>query len=285
MTLSSTSETLEIGQSVTLVATPRDATGTALTGRTITWSTSAPAVATVTGGVVTAVSAGPATITASSEGKTATAQITVNAPPPLTCNATTPTGRLDTTGPSKFIYVTNGNWRIEIVGWTITIIQPNAQVKIENWGSTPPTNLGPGAAMGHENLNGKHIKDWMTQRRTNILPDGTVITLDGVGPTTGRVSIYDVDQTHRLANTLGEATVVWSCLHGMFGEAEEADGETSRLRTDGEGWIWELIHDQAGPDGNPGEKVPNIQLLARTFFNNPNQVNDFFDDPRLGHTE
>lgn len=283
MTLSSTNETLEIGQSVTLVATPRDATGTALAGRTIAWSSSAPAVATVTGGVVTAVSAGPATITASSEGKTATAQITVNAPP-LTCAATAPTGRLQTTGPNAWIYMTNGNWRVDIVGWTITIRDPDGRVKIENWGSTPATQLGPGAAMGHENLNGKHIKDWLTQRRTNLLPDGTVITLDGVGPTTGRVSIYDVDQTHRLANTVGEATLVWSCAHPMFGEAEEADGETSRLRDDGTGWVWEMVHDQAGPDGTPGPKVPNNQPLARTVFDNPNQVNDYYDDPRLGHT-
>jgi uncharacterized protein YjdB len=48
----------------------------------ITWSTNAAAVATVAGGVVTAVSAGSAVITATSEGKSGTATITVTPPPP-----------------------------------------------------------------------------------------------------------------------------------------------------------------------------------------------------------
>ncbi len=65
-----------------LSATPRDANGTALSGRTISWSTSASGVATVTSaGLVTAVSPGEATITATSEGRSGSAVITVNASP------------------------------------------------------------------------------------------------------------------------------------------------------------------------------------------------------------
>jgi alpha-tubulin suppressor-like RCC1 family protein len=73
---------VQVGGTTTLTATPRDANNAALTGRTITWSTSAAAVATVAGGVVTAVSAGSAIITATSEGKSGTATITVTSPPP-----------------------------------------------------------------------------------------------------------------------------------------------------------------------------------------------------------
>jgi alpha-tubulin suppressor-like RCC1 family protein len=54
-----------------------------LTGRVITWSTSSSAIATVANGVVTAVSAGTATITATSEGRNGTAMVTVTAPPAL----------------------------------------------------------------------------------------------------------------------------------------------------------------------------------------------------------
>jgi alpha-tubulin suppressor-like RCC1 family protein len=71
-----------VGATTTLTATPRDASNTALTGRSITWSTNAAAVATVANGVVTAVSAGSAVITATSEGKSGTATITVTPPPP-----------------------------------------------------------------------------------------------------------------------------------------------------------------------------------------------------------
>jgi uncharacterized protein YjdB len=76
-----TSAPLVIGGTVTLSATTKDAAGNTLAGRTVTWSTSDPSVATVNGGVVTAVAVGTATITATSEGKSAAAQITVTLAP------------------------------------------------------------------------------------------------------------------------------------------------------------------------------------------------------------
>jgi uncharacterized protein YjdB len=67
-----------VGQTAQLVATPKDASGNALSGRVVTWVSSAPAVATVNGtGRVTGVAGGAATITATSEGKSGSAAITV----------------------------------------------------------------------------------------------------------------------------------------------------------------------------------------------------------------
>jgi len=69
-----------VGQTATLSAVIKDAAGNTLTGRTVAWTTSAAAVATVsTSGVVTGVAPGTATITATSEGKSGTAAITVPA--------------------------------------------------------------------------------------------------------------------------------------------------------------------------------------------------------------
>lgn len=79
-----TSASLLVGGTVTLSATTKDAAGNALTGRTITWSTSDMSVATVNNGVVTAQALGTATITATSEGKSASAQITVTVAPVAT---------------------------------------------------------------------------------------------------------------------------------------------------------------------------------------------------------
>ena len=65
-----------------LAATTRDAAGTALAGRTVVWTSSNPAVATVSGtGLVTAVAPGSATITATAEGVAGAAAITVTARP------------------------------------------------------------------------------------------------------------------------------------------------------------------------------------------------------------
>ncbi|MGE0441821.1 MAG: Ig-like domain-containing protein [Gemmatimonadales bacterium] len=65
-------------ETVQLTATPRDAAGTALTGRSIAWASNASGVATVSAsGLVSAVAAGSATISATSEGQTGSAAVTV----------------------------------------------------------------------------------------------------------------------------------------------------------------------------------------------------------------
>jgi trimeric autotransporter adhesin len=64
------SASLLVGATQTLTATPKDAAGNVLTGRTVAWSSSDQSIATVSsGGLVTAVAAGSTTITATSEGK------------------------------------------------------------------------------------------------------------------------------------------------------------------------------------------------------------------------
>jgi hypothetical protein len=66
------------GTTLQLMATPRDAQGDPLTGRTVTWSSSDNAIATVDDyGLVTGVDYGDATITATSEGVDGSAEITV----------------------------------------------------------------------------------------------------------------------------------------------------------------------------------------------------------------
>ncbi|HEX6809389.1 MAG TPA: Ig-like domain-containing protein [Gemmatimonadaceae bacterium] len=82
VSMSPTSASMVTGDTITFTATPRDSTGTALGGRTITWSSSNAAIAKVSSaGLVTAVAVGSATITATSEGKTGTAGVTVFVPP------------------------------------------------------------------------------------------------------------------------------------------------------------------------------------------------------------
>jgi uncharacterized protein YjdB len=80
--VSPASASITVGQTVQLAATPKDANGNPLTGRTVTWATSNATVAAVSGnGLVSGAVAGTATITASSEGKSGTAAVTVTVPP------------------------------------------------------------------------------------------------------------------------------------------------------------------------------------------------------------
>jgi uncharacterized protein YjdB len=83
-----------------LSATPKDVLGNALTGRTITWASSNAAVATVSQtGLVTGVTIGSATITATSETKSGTSTVTVTQAPvaTVTVSPSSPTVNEDAT--------------------------------------------------------------------------------------------------------------------------------------------------------------------------------------------
>ena len=78
ITINPASATTSVGQSVTLGAQTLDAAGNVLAGRVVGWSSSNQNVATVSNtGVVTGVTAGTVTISASSEGQTGVATVQV----------------------------------------------------------------------------------------------------------------------------------------------------------------------------------------------------------------
>src|SRR5207247_6627682 len=85
--------TVVVGATVQLAGTAKDAAGTPLTGRAVTWQTSDATIATVdASGLVTGKAAGgPVTITATSEGKSGTSAVTVTAIPVATVDVTPPT--------------------------------------------------------------------------------------------------------------------------------------------------------------------------------------------------
>ncbi len=78
ITVSAPSTQLEIGSNIQLSARAVDSKGTTLTGRVLTWQSSQPAIATVdNSGIVSGLTPGSTTITASSEGVSGTVQLTV----------------------------------------------------------------------------------------------------------------------------------------------------------------------------------------------------------------
>src|SRR5712671_3275377 len=89
--VSPTTASISTGTTVQLTATPKDAAGNPLAGRTVTWTTSNATIATVdVNGVVTGKAAGgPVTITATSEGKSGTSAVTIT-PAPVDSVAVTP---------------------------------------------------------------------------------------------------------------------------------------------------------------------------------------------------
>ncbi len=82
VTVAPTTGSVNVGATIALTGTAKDAGGAILAGRVFAWGTANAAIATVTAaGVVRGVAGGTVTITGTSEGKRATASITVIVPP------------------------------------------------------------------------------------------------------------------------------------------------------------------------------------------------------------
>src|SRR5206468_2953135 len=148
--VSPTSASVSVGQTVQLAATPKDANGNPLTGRTVTWSSGNTAVATVSAsGLVTGVSAGAATITATSEGKSGTAAITVTAPPapaPVATVAVSPASASVAAGQAvQLSAVTKDSAGTVLTGRTVTWASSNSGIASVS-GSGFVTGVTVGAA-------------------------------------------------------------------------------------------------------------------------------------------
>ncbi len=101
-----------VGATTQLAATLTDASGAVLTGRTLTWSSSNPAVATVSAsGLEKGITSGSATITATSEGRSGTAAITVTASKPGTVSTLSVSGTTTSSATLSFTEVGDGTGR------------------------------------------------------------------------------------------------------------------------------------------------------------------------------
>ncbi len=125
VTVSPASATRDPGQTVQLTATAKNRKGAVVTGVVFTWSSSAPAVATVSStGLVTAVAPGTATISATGGGKTGKSTITVNAPPP-------PPGSVTIVAAGDIAQCNNGNDEatallVDNIPGTVAVLGDNA---------------------------------------------------------------------------------------------------------------------------------------------------------------
>ncbi len=111
VTITPASASVLTGQTAQLAATTTDSAGNVLTERSVTWTSNNSGVASVSGsGLVSAGSAGSALITATSEGKSGTATVTVTSPAasPGTVTDLAVTGVTDTSATLSFTEVTDG---------------------------------------------------------------------------------------------------------------------------------------------------------------------------------
>jgi uncharacterized protein YjdB len=140
VSLSPASISLTTGQAQSLAANVLDASGNILSGQTITWTSSNPAVATVVGGLVTGVVAGNATITAVSGVASGSAAVTVTStvtpPPPPPPSGSWPNA------PSSYPTLSDQPWDVlNTLGWTDIWDHTGAAVVQDGTAPFSPNNV------------------------------------------------------------------------------------------------------------------------------------------------
>lgn len=145
VTVSLASAGLVPGGTTQASALLRSSAGATLTGRTITWNSSATGVATVsTTGLVTAVSEGSATITATSEGQSGGAQLTVAPPPVATVTVTLSAGTVTAGSTPQATAVLRDAGGAELAGRTVTWSSSEVGVATVVPGTGAITAVAPG---------------------------------------------------------------------------------------------------------------------------------------------
>ena len=205
LTLNKTSLSLAVGGSETLVATPNGG----LTG-TLSWTSSNPNVATVANGVVTAVSAGTATITAKIGDYSATCQVTVSestVEPPIDDDP--PQSGTFTISRSSFSIETGQYafypWSAGgIQGVAFIFASKTTQLQFNNdkahyyLASTTPVS-GVLTEITIETVNGKAWELLTSNTAYGEEPAGTAVPTEGTpqGTSTGKIYTWTLDGTHK----------------------------------------------------------------------------------------
>ena len=225
---------LTTGGTQQVTATPRDAQGNAL-ARPVTWQSANTNVATVQGGVITAVGPGSTTVTAASEGKTGTVTVTVTPPAIASVTVAPSTATVNvaaTTTLTATVRDVNG------------AVVPSAQVM---WSSDKPlmasvtqagvvTGLLPGTATITAAFGGKSGTATIT---VVLAPVGTVT----VTPSTLNLRDRDNQRTGQLTATIRDALgniltgrqVTWSSSNTSVASVSPTTGPTTTVTANDRG--------------------------------------------------
>jgi trimeric autotransporter adhesin len=206
--MSPAATTLLVGQTQTITATPRDSTGAALTGRGIAWSTSNAVVGPISAtGVFTAVTPGTTTLTASSEGVSSSAAITV-IPVPVASVAITPA--------TRSLYVTQTQ---QLTSSTLDSIGGTLTGRTTTWSSSAPavatvsatglvTAVAPGTATITGTSEGKSSTSVITVSLVPIV--SVTLTAPRTGVRIGEDMLLTATPRDSINGALTGRVVTWS---------------------------------------------------------------------------
>lgn len=205
------SDTVVTGATVTYTATPRDAAGATLTGRSITWSSANTAIATVNAsGVVTGVAAGSTTIRATSEGVQGTAAILVTVRPVATVMVGPSVDTVNVGASAPFTVTLRDATGATLTGRTVTWSSTNTAVATVN-----ASGVVTGVAAGTATIRATSETIVGTATMLVVTPPPAPVATVTVGPTSsgayvGASAQFSVTLRDAAGNALTGRTVTWS---------------------------------------------------------------------------
>ena len=210
--VSLTAQSLTVGQSTQASAVLRDASGTILTGRTVTWTSAAPTLATVSAsGAVTTIAAGTATIVATSEGQSGSATLVIGnpAPPPVATVSLSATSTSMLVGQSQPIAVTVKDAQGNVLGTrTIAWSSSNLGVLTVSPSGTAQA-IGAGTANITATSEGKSASITLTVTAP-IEPVASVSVSGTTSITAGQTTQLTATARDGRSVVLSGRTVIWS---------------------------------------------------------------------------
>ena len=242
--VSPASSTLAIGLTQQLTAATKDASGNALTGRTVAWTSSDTTVARVnSSGLVTTIAAGPATITATSEGISGTASVTVTPPAPVATVAVTPaTASIPIGATQQLTAATRDSAGNVLTGRSVTWSSDNAAATVDATGRVTGASVGTAkitaTSEGQSGSSTITVTDVpvatvsVTPASASVQPQGTI-----------QLSVVDKDAS---GNVLPGRTVVWSSSNGSVAKVDPNSGLVTGMSSGGPVTITATSEGKAG---------------------------------------
>ena len=210
VTVSPPSASVVAGSTVALQATVKDQNGNVMSGQTVAWSSNNASATVNSSGVVSGISAGSATITATSSGKSGTSAITVAAAPPVVTTVTvTPSSASVVAGSTVTLQATvKDQYGNVMSGQTVTWSSNSASATVNSSGVV--SGVSAGSATISATSSGKSGTSAITVTAAPPVVTTVIVAPTSASVVAGSTVTLQATVKDQNGNVISGQTITWS---------------------------------------------------------------------------